>query len=115
MSVRSGSTLLVPRAANTSKDVSEHVADNATMALAPQVLPARRVTFKVGAKGDSVAAVARRYRLNPAMVAHWNKVGAQAAFKAGQTVVVMLPKAALEPARRSARPAAAPKTRVTQR
>ena len=115
MSVRSGSTLLVPRAANASKDVSEHVADNAIMALAPQVLPARRVTFKVGAKGDSVAAVARRYRLNPAMVAQWNKVGAQAAFKAGQTVVVMLPKAALEPARRSARPAATSKTRVAQR
>ena len=115
MSVRSGSTLLVPRAANAMSDVSEHLADNATMALAPLVLPARRVTFRTGAMGDSVAAVARRYRLNPAMVAQWNKVGSQASFKAGQTVVVMLPKAALEPPRRGAPPAAAARTRVAQR
>ena len=116
MSVRGGSTLLVPRGANISHDVPEHVADNATMALMPQALPGRRVTFKAGTKGDSVAAVAKRYRVSPAMVAQWNKVGPQAAFKAGQTVVVMLPAAASHPGKRSARPAAsAPKTRVAQR
>ncbi len=115
MSVRGGSTLLVPRGASISKDVSEHVADNATMALMAQSLPARRVTFKAGAKGDSVAAVAKRYRLSPAMVAQWNKVGPQAAFKAGQTVVVMLPASAAGPVKRSARPANAPKVRVAQR
>jgi membrane-bound lytic murein transglycosylase D len=116
MSVRGGSTLLVPRGTNISKDVSEHVADNGTMALAPQTLPERRVSFKAGAKGDSVAAVAKRYKLSPAMVAQWNKVGPQAAFKAGQTVVVMLPAAASRPGKRSARPAATtPKTRVAQR
>ena len=127
MSVRSGSTLLVPRGASIIKDVSEHVADNAAMALAPQARPARRVTFKAGAKGDSVAAVARRYKLSPALVAQWNKVGPQAAFKAGQTVVVMLPAATAKPATaqrttkltaertaiRSARPAA--RARVAQR
>jgi membrane-bound lytic murein transglycosylase D len=116
MSVRGGSTLLVPRGTNISKDVSEHVADNGTMALAPQTLPERRVSFKAGAKGDSVAAVAKRYKLSPAMVAQWNKVGPQDAFKAGQTVVVMLPAAASRPGKRSARPAATtPKTRVAQR
>jgi len=116
MSVRGGSTLLVSRGTNISEDVSEHVADNATMALAPQTLPARRVSFKAGAKGDSVAAVAKRYKLSPAMVAQWNKVGPQDAFKAGQTVVVMLPAAASRPGKRSARPAATtPKTRVAQR
>ncbi len=115
MSVRGGSTLLVPRGASISKDVSEHVADNATMALMAQSLPARRVTFKAGAKGDSVAAVAKRYRLSPAMVAQWNKVGPQAAFKAGQTVVVLLPASAAGPVKRSARPANAPKVRVAQR
>jgi membrane-bound lytic murein transglycosylase D len=82
------------------------------MALIAQTLPARRVSFKAGAKGDSVAAVAKRYRLSPAMVAQWNKVGPQAAFKAGQTVVVMLPAAA-GPSKRASRPA--PRTRVAQR
>ena len=117
MSVRGGSTLLVPRGANVHHDVSEHVADHATMALMPQALPGRRVTFRAGAKGDSVAAVAKRYRLSPAMVAQWNKVGPQAAFKAGQTVVVMLPAAAAShPSKRSGRHTpAAPKTRVAQR
>jgi len=116
MSVRVGSTLLVPRGTNISKDVSEHVAHHASMALAPQAPPVRQLSFKAGAKGDSVAAVAKRYKLSPAMVAQWNKVGPQAAFKAGQTVVVMLPAAASQPGKRSARLAAiAPKTRVAQR
>jgi membrane-bound lytic murein transglycosylase D len=38
-----------------------------------------------------VATIARRYRLSPAQVADWNDVGASAAFKAGQQVVVFLP------------------------
>ena len=42
-------------------------------------------------KRDTVATIARRYRLSPAQVADWNDVGASAAFKAGQQVVVFLP------------------------
>ena len=48
----------------------------------------RRVSFKAGRKGDSVAAVARRYRVSTAQVAQWNGVGPQARFKAGQSIVV---------------------------
>ena len=112
MSVRGGSTLLVPRGAHAPHDVSEHVADNATLALTAQTLPARRVSFKVGAKGDTVAAVARRYRLSPGMVAQWNKVGPQATFKAGQTVIMMLPnQATAGPTKRGAKPADAARAR----
>jgi membrane-bound lytic murein transglycosylase D len=50
----------------------------------------RRTTVKAG-KRDTVATIARRYRLSPAQVADWNEVGASAAFKAGQQVVVFLP------------------------
>ncbi len=113
MSVRGGSTLLVPRAAHTSHDVSEHLADTAMVVFAAQARAERRVSFKAGIKGDSVAAVAKRYKLSPALVAQWNKVSAQATFKAGQTVVVMLPTAAAGPAKRAAKPA--PRTRVAQR
>ena len=113
MSVRAGSTLLVPRSAHSVIDVSEHLADTATMALSPQALPARRVVFKAGVRGDSVAAVARRYRVSPAMVAQWNKVGPQTAFKAGQMVVVMLPAATARPAVRTAKPTGRSATRQT--
>jgi membrane-bound lytic murein transglycosylase D len=91
MLVRAGSTLLVPRSAHAVNDVAEHIADNAMMSLAPEAPPLRRVSFKVGKKGDSVAAVARRYRVSASQVADWNSVGANARFKPGQTVMVMVP------------------------
>jgi membrane-bound lytic murein transglycosylase D len=56
MLVKAGSTLLVPRSAQHTHDVTEHVADNATMALAPEALPPRRLQVKVGKRGESVAA-----------------------------------------------------------
>jgi membrane-bound lytic murein transglycosylase D len=103
MLVKTGSTLLVPRAAHTLNDVTEHLADNAMMSLAPEARPQRRVSFKVGKQGSSVAAVARRYRVSNAQVAQWNQVSPQAMFKAGQVVVVMLPAAATAPSKSSVR------------
>jgi len=90
MLVKAGSTLLVPRAAHTTADVSEHIADNGMLALAPEARAPREVRLKAGRNGDSVAAVAKRYRVSPAQVAQWNGVSPQARFKAGQTILVML-------------------------
>ena len=89
MRIKAGSTLLVPRAAHRTADVPGQIADNATMALAPEAAPLRRLTFKAGRKGDSVAAVARRYRVSKAQVAEWNSVAPSATFAPGQTIVVM--------------------------
>ena len=91
MLVKQGSTLLVPRSAQRTEDVAEHIADNAMLALAPDMPPLRRVSFKAGKKGDSVPAVALRYRVSPAMVAQWNGATTISQFKPGQVVVVMLP------------------------
>jgi membrane-bound lytic murein transglycosylase D len=91
MVVKQGSTLLVPRAAHRVDDVAEHIADNAMLVLAPDRPPFKRLSFKAGKKGDSVAAVAGRYGVSPAMVAQWNDTAAGARFKPGQTVVVMVP------------------------
>ena len=102
MVVRAGSTLLVPRAAHKQTDVSEHVADNATMALAPDAPPLRRVSFKAGTKGDSVAAVAKRYRVSAAQVAQWNSVVSSARFAAGASVVVFVPSRVLTAGTRTA-------------
>ena len=88
MLVKAGSTLLVPRTAKRDVDVSEHLADTASMTLSPDMPPLRKVSFKAGAKGDSVAGVARRYRASASQVAQWNKVGAKSSFKAGQMIVV---------------------------
>ncbi len=93
MMIRAGSTLLVPRDEDVTDDVAEHIAHNGTLALAPEAGKVRRVVFRAGRKGDSVAAVARRYRLQRAQVAQWNQVGVQAKFRPGQRIVVMLPRA----------------------
>jgi membrane-bound lytic murein transglycosylase D len=91
MLVKVGSTLLVPRTARRDVDVSPTLADNAMLALAPDLPPMRKVVFRAGKRGETVAAVAKRYRTTPAQVAQWNRVGAQGKFAPGQQVVVMVP------------------------
>ena len=91
MLVKAGSTLLVPRSETLLKDVSVHLADNAVMTLAPEALPPRRITHRA-VKGDTVASVARRYRVSASQVASWNKVAAGASFAAGHSVVVYVPQ-----------------------
>lgn len=91
MMVKAGSTLLVPRSPHVTANVPEHVADNATMAFAPEPRAVRRVIFKVGRQGDSVAAVARRYGVPAEQLAQLNGVAASGRFKAGQVVKVQVP------------------------
>ena len=90
MLVKAGSTLLVPRSGQRTSDVSEHIADNAMMQLAPDLPPRRRVVLKAG-KADTVASIARRYRVNAAQVAEWNSVTTIARFQPGATIVVYQP------------------------
>ena len=87
MLVRAGSTLLVPRGPQRDADVSEHLAENATIALAPDGPGLRRLSLKAG-KRDSVASVARRYRVSAAQVAQWNGVSAGSSFRPGQAIIV---------------------------
>jgi membrane-bound lytic murein transglycosylase D len=89
MLIKAGSTLLVPRSAKMENDVDEHVADNGQLSLAPEAVT-RRTVVKAG-KHETVASIARRYRLSPASVAQWNELKTTASFKAGQQVVVYLP------------------------
>ncbi len=102
MLVKVGSTLLVPRSAARQADVPEHLADNAAMVLAPEIAQ-RRLVIKAGAKGDSVAAVARRYRVSAQLVALWNDVAVDGRFRPGARIVVMVPT---KKSVRSQRPAA---------
>ena len=117
MLIKAGSTLLVPRSERVAADVTPHLADNAHMDLAPEVTTRRTVVS--ARKGDTVASLARRYRVSAASVANWNALGASSGLKAGQKVVLQLPvraKAAKGTARASAKSsaktgkAAAPRT-----
>jgi len=110
MRVKQGSTLLVQRDASVREDVSANLADNAIMELAPDVAAARRVTVRVGRKGDSVAGVARRYRVSTSDVAMWNKVSTKATFRRGARVVLYLPKKSSTAVTRTARKSAAKHT-----
>jgi membrane-bound lytic murein transglycosylase D len=89
MLVKAGSTLLAPRSSRQQSDVSEYVADNGQISLAPEIVT-RRASVKAR-KGDSVASIARRYRLPPTQVAQWNRLSASSAFRPGQSVVLYLP------------------------
>jgi membrane-bound lytic murein transglycosylase D len=117
MQVKAGSTLLVPRSAHRTDDVAEHIADHATLALAPDAPARRQARIKVGKKGDSVAAVARRYRMQPEQLAQLNGVAVGARFKAGQTVTVLVASNATRvvnkaaPAKRLSKPAATARQR----
>ncbi|MFG6433320.1 transglycosylase SLT domain-containing protein [Roseateles sp. LYH14W] len=108
MVVKAGSTLLVPRAAHMQDDVSERLADTASLSLAHDAPPLRRVSIKAG-KGDTVAAIAARYKVRAEQVAQWNKVGAKARFKPGQAVVVYT---AYKPSVKSAKATKAAGTKV---
>ena len=89
MLVKMGSTLLVPRSAKMETDVASHLADNAQMSLAPEIVT-RRTTVKAR-KGETVTSLAKRYGLSAVNVADWNSTGVATAFKMGQQVVLFLP------------------------
>lgn len=89
MLIKAGSTLLVPRSAKIETDVTSHIADNAQVSFAPEVVT-RRTTVKAR-KGESVATIAKRYGLSASSVAEWNNVSTSTAFKLGHQVVVFLP------------------------
>ena len=107
MLVKAGSTLLVPRHDHHAADVPSHVADNGTILLVPEGPALRRVAFQVGPKGDSVAAVAKRYRTTAGNVARWNDVSTSARFRPGTQVVVYVPQRAAGKKQTAAKPAAA--------
>jgi membrane-bound lytic murein transglycosylase D len=90
MQIVAGSTLVVPRGPQRGADVPEAVADSATITFTPDGA-LRRIAFRAGKRGDSVTAVAQRYRVTAAQVARWNDVTPTARFAAGSTVVVFLP------------------------
>lgn len=107
MMIKAGSALMVPRTTTMRADVPSHVADNGQIAFTPEIVT-RRTTVRAG-KRDTVASIARRYKVSAADVADWNDLKVSSSFKTGETVVMYLPVrlAATALARSSARQPAA--------
>jgi membrane-bound lytic murein transglycosylase D len=112
MLIKAGSTLVVPRLAHVQHDVPDHLADHASLALAPEQ-STRRTTVKAR-KGDTVALIARRHKISAENLAQWNRVAASASFRAGETVVLYLPAKAGGNAARAAGGKSAGKPAVRQ-
>jgi membrane-bound lytic murein transglycosylase D len=93
----------VPRSAKQDKDVSEHVADNGQVSFSPEIV-LKRMLVKLR-KSETVASIAKRYKVTAASVAGWNKVAAASTFKAKQSVVLYLPAKAKSLARKGGKSA----------
>ncbi len=89
MLIKSGSTLLVPRKGALDADVTEHLADNAQMAFAPEVV-LKRIVLKAR-KGDTLASFASKNGVSVNNLLSWNKLSANAPLKAGQSIAMLIP------------------------
>ncbi len=90
MKVKAGSSLLVRRSGARDRDVSEFVADNAQLSLAPEIILNR--TQVRARKGDSLARLASRYGVSATSAAGWNRMSAGQRLKPGQRVTLFLPR-----------------------
>lgn len=72
MRLVAGSTILVPKLEDTKDtNISTEVADNAKLVMEPDVPDFRRVTVKAG-KRDTLASIAKRYKVTIAQIKEWN-------------------------------------------
>ena len=95
MMVKAGSTLLVHRKGMLDNDVTEHMADNAQLVLAPEVVLKRiMITAR---RGDTLASLAARHGVTAANMASWNKLHIVTSLKAGQALAVYVPSQAARP------------------
>jgi membrane-bound lytic murein transglycosylase D len=92
MQLKQGSTLLVARQGSLDSDVTEHLADNAQLSFAPEVV-LRRIMVKV-LKGDTLTTLANRHDVSPANIAAWNKLKMPVALKPGQSIAILVPTTA---------------------
>jgi LysM repeat protein len=102
MMITAGSTLLVHRKGQLDKDVTEHLADNGQLGLAPEMV-LKRILVKAR-KGDSLASLAARHGVSEANMAAWNKLKVNTHLASGQTLTLLVPS---QGARRVTRPSSA--------
>lgn len=121
MKLRAGSTLLVHRSQGAQANVSERIADEASIALVPERQAQRRRTIQASSRGEPLAQLAQRHGVSAAQLGRWNGLSANAQLKPRQQLVLLTPAAASSrpagekrAAPRPARQQAAPRVRVAQ-
>jgi membrane-bound lytic murein transglycosylase D len=92
MMITAGSTLLVHRKGRLDSDVTEHLADNGQLGLAPEVV-LKRIAVKAR-KGDSLASLAARHGVSQANMAAWNQLKINARVTPGQSLTILVPSQA---------------------
>jgi len=90
MRLKAGSTVMIPRTAGRhDEDISATLADNAMLAIEPDVPDARRVVVRAGRR-DTLVTVARRYGVSVGQIQSWNRL-AGTKLVSGQSLVLMVP------------------------
>ncbi|MGS0743747.1 transglycosylase SLT domain-containing protein [Glaciimonas sp. GG7] len=89
MVLKAGSTILVPKTDTETDDITAEVADNATMAMAPDAPETRRIFVKVG-KRDTLASIANRYNVSISEVKSWNSLRRDS-LNRGQSLQLQVP------------------------
>jgi len=79
----------VPRQGKLDNDVTEHLADNGQLLLAPELV-LRKITVKVH-QGDTLMRLASRHGVSATSLADWNRLKPNAALTNGQILSIYVP------------------------
>jgi membrane-bound lytic murein transglycosylase D len=93
MVLRAGSTILVPRmsteATSVDSDITQKVAENAKMLIAPDEPETKRIFVRAG-KRDTLAGIARVYHVSVMQVREWNSLHRDV-LSSGQRLTLEVP------------------------
>ena len=90
MRLKAGSTILVPKTAKAPEsDITPDIAENAVMAIEPDVPDTRKINVRVG-KHDNIASIAQRYHVSVIQVKGWNNLRHDSVTR-GQTLALHVP------------------------
>jgi membrane-bound lytic murein transglycosylase D len=87
--VRAGATYLIPRRADSDRDVSEQLANTRLAAYLPDVV-LRTLQVRAG-KNQNLSGVARQYGVSAENMAAWNKLPINVKLREGQKLIVLIP------------------------
>jgi len=91
MIVKAGSTILVPKTAKSSEEnIPQQIAEDAQLRIERAEPGTRKIIVKIGKK-DSLASVAKRYKLNVSDIKSWNDLNKDQ-IKPGQKLVLHIAK-----------------------
>ncbi|HWT70903.1 MAG TPA: transglycosylase SLT domain-containing protein [Oxalicibacterium sp.] len=116
MLLKAGSTILVPRIGGDSsaqQDITQEVADNAKLAMTPDVPESRRINVTVK-KRDTIRSIANRYRVTIAQIKHWNDLR-QDKLASGQKLELYVPQRVASKSRNVRKAVKSVRTKVAAR